>query len=133
MGMVIDRTHPALQDFPTKEHSDWQWWPMAGGRPMILPGGMKAIVRVPDSYSRLKNMGLLVEMQIGKGAVMLSSMGLLYKQQYPECRALLHSILAYLKEEIPGKIEAGALQKADEEALAGLVKVQYGTAKKRFA
>lgn len=100
---------------------------------MILPGGMKAIVRVPDSYSRLKNMGLLVEMQIGKGVVMLSSMGLLYKQQYPECRALLHSILTYLKEEIPGKIEAGALQKADEEALAGLVKVQYGTAKKRFA
>lgn len=133
MGMMIDRTHPALQDFPTKEHSDWQWWPMAGGRPMILPGGMKAIVRVPDSYSRLKNMGLLVEMQIGKGVVMLSSMGLLYKQQYPECRALLHSILTYLKEEIPGKIEAGALQKADEEALAGLVKVQYGTAKKRFA
>ena len=96
MGMVIDSTHPALSEFPTEFYCNYQWWPMAGGRPMILPGHIHPIVTVPDSYSRLKHMGLLFEASLGKGRIMVSSMGLLGKQQYPECRGLLRSLLHYL-------------------------------------
>lgn len=96
MGMVIDDSHPALSEFPSEFYCNYQWWPMSGGRPMILPGHIRPIVTVPDSYSRLKHMGLLFEASFGKGRVMVSSMGLLGKQNYPECRGLLSSLLNYL-------------------------------------
>jgi len=99
MGLVIDTGHPALKEFPTEFHSNWQWWLMAGGRPLILPAKLKPIVTVPDSYSRMKHMGLLWEVRLGKGALMTSTMGLLGKQQYPEARALLYSILNYMDSE----------------------------------
>lgn len=99
MGMVIDTLHPIFDTYPTQAHSSWQWWAQASGRPMILPGAIRPVVTVPDSYSRLKHMGLLFEARMGRGAVMVSSMGLLDKQQYPECRELLYSILRYMAEE----------------------------------
>ncbi|MDD3361364.1 MAG: glycoside hydrolase family 2 TIM barrel-domain containing protein [Hespellia sp.] len=97
MGMVIDVDHPALAHFPTEFYSQYQWWPMASGRPMILPRHVTPIVRVPDSYSRLKHMGLLFEARVGKGRLMVSSMGLLGKD-YPECRGLLSSLFSYLNQ-----------------------------------
>lgn len=96
MGMVIQEAHPVFKDFPTEAHSDWQWWVMAGGRPLIVPHTILPIITVPDSYSRLKSMGLLFEARLGKGIVMVSGMGLLYRQEYPEARSLLNGILAYL-------------------------------------
>lgn len=98
MGMVIEQEHPALAGFPTEMHSNYQWWLMASKRPMILPATIKPIVTVPDSYSRMKHMGLLFEASMGKGRVMISSMGLLEDQKYPECRGLLHSLLDYLEQ-----------------------------------
>jgi hypothetical protein len=97
MGMVIDQEHRALRDFPTEGQTNWQWWLMASGRPMILPESIKPVLTVPDSYRRLKHMGLLFEAKTGTGAVTASGMGLRYNQQYPEAVALLHSILTYME------------------------------------
>ena len=96
MGMVIDIDHPALEGFPTDPHTNWQWWPMTKGRPMILPNHLKSILTVPDSYCLLKHMGLLVEARVGAGRIMISGMGLRFKQEYPEVKALLNSILTYM-------------------------------------
>ncbi len=97
MGLVIDIKHPALALFPSQKHSNYQWWAMASGRPMILPKHIQPIVTVPDSCMRLQHMGLLFEASMGGGKLMVSSMGLLKKQQYPECSALLNSIILYLE------------------------------------
>lgn len=96
MGLVIDNQHPVFRGFPTRQYSEWQWWQQASGRPLILPEHIHPIVTVPDSYSRLKHMGLLLEAKLGQGRVMISGMGLCGKQQYPETKALLHSILEYM-------------------------------------
>ena len=96
MGMVIDASHPALEHFPTAFYSQWQWWPMANGRPMILPEWICPIIGVPDSCLRMKPMGLLFEAKIGAGRLMVSSMGLHDIQQYPEAGALLDGILTYM-------------------------------------
>lgn len=96
MGMVIDNVHPALAEFPTEFFCNYQWWSMAKGRVMILPEHIRPIVAVPDSYSRLKHMGILFEASLGKGRIMVSSMGLRGKQKYPECRGLLRSLLHYM-------------------------------------
>lgn len=96
MGLLIDPSHPALEGFPTAFHSNYQWWPMACGRPMVLPPDIVPILTVPDSVSRMRNMGLLFECSVGKGRLLVSSMGLSFRQEYPQCRALLSCLLNYL-------------------------------------
>lgn len=95
MGLCIDAAHPALADFPTEGHADWQWWAPSKGRPLILPAGVRSIAAVPDVLTGTRNMGLLFEARVGKGAVLVSSMGL-SGSPYPECRALLSSLLDYV-------------------------------------
>ena len=98
MGILVDQEHPAFAGFPTENHSNYQWWPMACGRPMILPKYLEPVITVPDCYSRLRHMGLLFAARLGEGVIAVSSMGLSGKKQYPECRALRRSILTWLNE-----------------------------------
>ncbi len=99
MGCLIESDHPMLDGFPTETYSNWQWWPMAGGRPVILPDQIRPVVTVMDSCLRMKHMGLLFECRAGGGRLVYSGMGLLHRQQYPEVRALLASILSYMQTE----------------------------------
>ncbi len=99
MGQLIDETHPVFEDFPTEFHTNWQWWPMADQRAVILPKMMKSIVTEMDSYAYMRPMTQLLECRCGGGRLLLSSMGLQNLLQYPEARALLSSIYRYLASE----------------------------------
>ncbi|MBQ8554809.1 MAG: hypothetical protein IJ438_02940 [Clostridia bacterium] len=96
MGQLIDAAHPVFASFPTETHTNWQWWPMASQRAMILPRRMQAIITEMDSYAYLRPMAKLLECRCHGGHLMISSMGLQNLQQYPEARALLAGIYAYL-------------------------------------
>lgn len=101
MGQLIDAAHPLFERFPTEAHSNWQWWPMANQRAMILPRRMQAIVAEMDSYAYLRPMAKLLECRCHGGRLMLSSMGLHQLQQYPEARALQQAIYDYLAQPCP--------------------------------
>ena len=96
MGQLIVRKHPVFRDFPTEAHTNWQWWPMASSRALILPKRYEAIITEMDSYAYLRPMAQLLEGRCGGGRLLLSSMGLQNLQMYPEARALLSSIYGYL-------------------------------------
>lgn len=96
MGQLIDDSHPVFDRFPTEFHTNWQWWPMAVQRAVILPKRCRAIVTEMDSYAFLRPMAQLMECRCGNGKLMFSSMGLQDLQQYPEARALLDSIYRYM-------------------------------------
>ena len=96
MGQMMDVQHPIFADFPTQAHTNWQWWPMAIQRAMILPRRMQAIVAELDSYAYLRPMAQLLECRCGGGRLMISSMGLHSLMQYPEARALQQAIYSYL-------------------------------------
>ena len=96
MGQLIDICHPIFDHFPTEFHTNWQWWPMAKQRAVILPKPCEAIVTVMDSYAFLRPMAQLLECTCGKGRLMFSSLGLQDLQQYPEARALLDAIYRYM-------------------------------------
>lgn len=117
MGQLIDTEHPIFKNFPTESHSNWQWWPMAGTRAVILPRQTEAIITEMDSYAYLRPMAQLFECSVGGGKVLFSSMGLQNLQQYPEARAFLHAIYQYMASEefVPG-------QEMDLEELKELVK-----------
>lgn len=99
MGQLIDSEHPIFRDFPTEFHTNWQWWPMASQRAVILPKRYEAIITQMDSYAYLRPMAQLMECRCGGGKLLFSTMGLQDLQKYPEARALLSSIYRYLASE----------------------------------
>ncbi len=96
MGQLIDAKHPIFDRFPTEFHTNWQWWPMATQRAVILPGPYAAIITEMDSYAFLRPMAQLLECRCGNGKLLFSSMGLQNLQRYPEARALLRAIYDYM-------------------------------------
>ena len=102
MGQLIDAAHPVFSSFPTDAHTDFQWWPMASRRAVILPEalrGLRPIVTLMDSYAYLRPMAQLFECRCGGGRLLFSSLGLHHLTQYPEARALLFSIYRYMGSE----------------------------------
>lgn len=102
MGLLIDAAHPVFASFPTDAHTDFQWWPMASRRAVILPEalrGLRPIVTLMDSYTYLRPMAQLFECRCGGGRLLFSSLGLHHLTQYPEARALLFSIYRYMGSE----------------------------------
>lgn len=71
LGILCDPRHPALEDFPTEAHSNWQWWYLlhrAGAlRLDLLPPGVEPVVRVIDDWFTARPLGLVVELAVGKG------------------------------------------------------------------
>lgn len=99
MGQLIDEKHPIFRSFPTEYYSNWQWWPMASTRAVILPKQIECIITEMDSYAYLRPMAQLFECKVGLGKVLFSSMGLQDLQKYPEAKALLNSIYQYMESE----------------------------------
>ena len=96
MGQLIDDTHPIFRQFPTSFHTDWQWWPMASQRAVILPERIQSIITEMDSYAFLRPMSQLFECRCGNGKLLFSTLNLHNLSQYPEARALQCSIFSYL-------------------------------------
>lgn len=116
MGQFIKEDHPLFLDFPTDFYSNWQWWPMATQRAVILPRLYEAIITEMDSYAFLRPMAKLFECRCMGGRLLFSSMGLQDLQQYPEARALLDSIYRYLVSE-----QFAPVQEIAPEEMAELV------------
>ena len=72
---------------------------MASQRAFVLPRTIQAIVTEMDCYAYLRPMAQLFEARCGGGVILASSMGLQDLQQYPEARALLHSLYQYMDSE----------------------------------
>ena len=100
MGLLIREDHPLFSAFPTAFHTDYQWWLMAGQRAMRLPderyaGGV--LIRQMDSFATLRSFAMLMEVRVGPGRLMISTMDLKRLPPKPEVRALQNAILKYMK------------------------------------
>ncbi|MGI6107322.1 MAG: glycoside hydrolase family 2 TIM barrel-domain containing protein [Lachnospiraceae bacterium] len=116
MGQLIDCGHPLFDEFPTEFHTNWQWWPMASQRAVILPRRIPSIVAEMDSYATMRPMAQMFECRCGGGSLLFSSMGLQNLQQYPEGRALQRAVYHYMES---GKFRPE--QELPEELIASLV------------
>ncbi len=97
MGQLIDKDHQIFKNFPTEGFTNYQWWPMATQRALILPKYMDTIITEMDCYAYLRPMTQLMEVRCGGGKLMISSIGLQDLMKYPEARALLRSIYSYME------------------------------------
>ncbi len=99
LGLLVDEDHPALRQFPTRFHSDWQWHPIVRhGCAMVLDGTPKdfrPIIQVIDNFERNHKLALAFEARVGEGRLLACSGALFNQPDSPACRQLLSSLLAY--------------------------------------
>ena len=102
LGILCDPAHPALSLFPTNYHSDYQWQDAMSHCNAIplkkLGTSVQPIVRVIDDWFTARPLGLIVEMRVGKGKLLMCGVDLLTEaDQRPEARQLMNSLLCYMK------------------------------------
>ncbi len=101
LGILCDPSHPALTEFPTDYHSNWQWWyviSQAGA--MILddlPTQLRPTVQVIDDWFTNRKLGLVFEAKVGRGKLLVCSIDLKKSlDENPVARQMLRSLLAYM-------------------------------------
>lgn len=55
------------------------------------------IVRSVDNFANNRRLSYAFECKVGRGRLLLTSMDLLSKTQYPEARQLIYSLLKYMR------------------------------------
>ena len=99
LGILCDPQHPALAEFPTEAHSNWQWWfPVMNAGAMILDGlppELRPIVQVIDDWFTNRKLGLLFEARVGEGKLLVCSIDLA-RADNPVIPQLRASLLQYI-------------------------------------
>ncbi len=101
MGVLCDPRHPALAQFPTENHTNWQWWDLLQNSCSIslddTPVDFRPIVQIMDNFVRNQRLGNLLEARVGKGRLLACTINLADGlEQRPAARQLLASLTAYL-------------------------------------
>jgi len=101
LGILCDPRHPALSEFPTQYHSNWQWWDGMSHADAIwldaVSRELQPIVRVIDDWFTARPEALIFECRTGKGKLLVSGIDLLTdKEKRPEARQLLYSLEKYM-------------------------------------
>jgi hypothetical protein len=100
LGILCNPRHPALADFPTETHGNWQWWYLihrAGAlRLDLLPPGTDPIVRVIDDWFTARPLALIVEGRVGPGRILICGFDLTRDADDPVSRQMLVSLTRYL-------------------------------------
>lgn len=103
MGVLCNPEHPALADFPTDMHTDWQWWDLNINSTTLVVdslNGGAAVVEMVDNFVNNRRLASLYEGQVGTGKLMLATFDLEKAlDKRPVARQMLASILKYMNSE----------------------------------
>lgn len=114
LGILCNPDHPALSEFPTEYHSNWQWWDaMTYSNAIILndfPKDLQPIVRVIDDWFQNRSQALIIELKVGKGKLIISGVDFFKNiENRPEGKQLLYSLKKYMaSDRFDPKIEMDA-------------------------
>ncbi len=102
LGILCDPKNPALLNFPTEFHSNYQWWYIISRASAIildnLPPDIHPIVQVIDDWVTNRKLGLIFEAKVGKGRLVVSSIDLKNDLNgNPVARQMLYSLLRYME------------------------------------
>jgi hypothetical protein len=105
LGILCDPQHPALRQFPTEYHSNWQWWELIhGAAPFILTdvgathaSPLQPLVQVIDDWVTARKLALVFETRVGNGKLLACSSDLVSDlDKRPVARQMRRSLLAYM-------------------------------------
>ena len=104
LGVLVNANHPALAEFPTEYHSNYQWWDAMSHSGVLnlttFPATVKPIVRVIDDWFTNRPLALIVEGKVGKGKILISGIDLTTDlDKRPEALQMLFSLKKYMSGE----------------------------------
>jgi len=98
IGLLLDEKSSAFAAFPTTFHSDWQWEPISKNSKTFvlneLSSNYKPIAQPVDDFHRNNKMGILFELKVGNGKLLVSGFDL--DASSPATRQLKYSLLNYM-------------------------------------
>ncbi len=102
LGILCNPKHPALEEFPTEFHSNWQWWDLVTkSKFMVLDEfdpKLRPIVQVIDDWNTNRKLGLAFEAKVGPGKLLVCSIDLRSNlDERPVARQMLHSLIKYMQ------------------------------------
>jgi len=102
LGILCDPKHPALSLFPTDFHSNYQWqYAMSHCNAIPLHNlgdNIKPVVRIIDDWFSARSLGMVVELKIGEGKLLICSADLNTSDKYrPEAKQLKNSLINYME------------------------------------
>jgi hypothetical protein len=101
LGILCNPEHPALAEFPTEYHSNWQWWDaMSHSNAILLDSfspDLKPVVRVIDDWVTNRRLALIFEVKVGEGKLIVSGIDLISDlEKRPEAKQILFSLKKYM-------------------------------------
>jgi len=101
MGLLCDPAHPALGAFPTRMHSDWQWWYLTKHSCAVDLTGLpqaESILEAVDNFTQNRRLSYVFEIQCESGRLLVCAMDLLSPEAAarPEVQQLRRSLLEYM-------------------------------------
>jgi hypothetical protein len=120
LGILCNPVHPALSEFPTEYHSNWQWWDaMSHSNAIVLDEfspELNPIVRVIDDWFKNRRLALVFEAKVGKGKLIVSGIDLHSNlKNRPEAQQLLYSLKKYM-----ASVEFDPAVELDANSIKGL-------------
>lgn len=100
LGILTNPYHPLFNDFPTEEHTNWQWFGIVKpSYPLVLdsmPKEYLPIVQVIDNVERNHKLGLVFEFCVEGGKLLVCMSDLKSMEDKPEVRQFISSMLKYM-------------------------------------
>jgi hypothetical protein len=100
MGVLCDPSHPALANFPTEAHSNWQWWDLnINSTAMVLDSisVVTPLIELVDNFVSNRRLASVFEARVGKGTLVFSSIDVSTDlDKRPVAKQLLFSLLNYM-------------------------------------
>ena len=101
LGLLCDPQHPAVRQFPTDFHSDWEWEDIVkNSRCFVmdsLPRELRPIVQYIDDWNMNRKLGLIWECRVGQGKLLVCTADLQNNlETRPAARQLRASLLHYM-------------------------------------
>ncbi len=101
LGILCDSKNTFFKDFPTENHSNWQWWdPVSHSQAMIInsfPPNLKPLIQPIDTWFENRRLALAFETKTDGGKLLVCSIDLKDRiDERPVSKQLLLSILNYM-------------------------------------
>jgi hypothetical protein len=101
LGVLCDPEHPALAEFPTEYHSNWQWWELINGAAALDLTQAKLrldpVVQIVPDWFDPHLLALAIECRVGSGRLLVTSANVTTDQaNRPAARQFKASLLAYM-------------------------------------
>ena len=101
LGILCDPKHPALAEFPTEYHTNWQWWELVHQAAAMELNGLgrplRPLVQVVPDWFEPKRLALAFEARVAGGKLLAVSMDLENGlERRPVARQMRASLLRYM-------------------------------------